>query len=351
MSPRLRWGLIGASDIAATRVLPKIRERGDTVNAIQSGTLERGRSFANTAGIEHVVTDVGDLVERDDIDAVYISSANHHHHRQAIAAAEAGKHVLCEKPIALSIADAERMLRVADDNDVVLAVNHHLPGADTHTEIRRLVRAGAIGRLLAVRLAHAVMLPERLRGWRVNAPEGGGVVMDITCHDASVLDPLLAEHPHAAAGLAVRQGSWAQEAAQTDVLVPDAVMATLSYKSGVLVQLHDAFTISYGETRLEVFGEEGTITGLGVMTQDPSGSVWLQSEAGTREIDIPDRADLYMVGLDSFAAAIDGTGEPSVTGEAGVRALSVALAVHTSLASGETVTLSERSASHTVRGT
>lgn len=336
----VRWGIVGASDIAATRVIPKMRERGDKVIAVQSGTREWGDNFARTAGIETVVADISAMLERTDIDAVYISSANTKHRSQAIAAAQAGKHVLCEKPLALSLADATEMIREAEDHDVVLAVNHHLPGAATHRMLRRLVKDGAIGRTLGVRISHAVLLPERLRGWRVTNADGGGVVMDITSHDASVLDALLKEHPTTASGLAIRQATWS-DGSNAEEPVPDAVMATLGYESGVLAQLHDAFTIPHSPTRLEILGDEGTLTGIDVMTQDPIGSVWLNTGGGQREIDVGKRTDLYTVVLDSFVAAIDGTGDPSVTAAAGVRALAVAMAVQASLTKGEAVTLPE----------
>ncbi len=331
-----RWALIGASDIAATRMIPAIRARGDVVVAVQSSTTAWANSFAQKFDIRNAVTSVSEICDRDDVDAVYISSANAKHHAQAVAAAKSGTHVLCEKPLALSVSNAVEMVRVARESGVILAVNHHLPGADTHRAMQRLVRDGAVGRPLAVRVSHAVLLPERLRSWRVDDAEGGGVVMDITTHDASVLDALLGAHPVEVSGLAVQQADWAGSGS-SDISVPDSVMATLRYESGVLAQIHDAFTVPYSPTRLEVLGDEATLTALDVMTQDPIGSVWLQSGKEHREIDVGERSDLYSIILNSFVEAVDGTGEPSVSGEAGIRSLAVALAVQSSVSSGQSV--------------
>src|SRR5207344_2976655 len=111
-------------------------------------------------------------------------------------ASAAGKHVLCEKPLALSVDDGRAMLAACERAGVILATNHHLPGSGIHRTIRRLVADGAVGRVLAV------MLPERLQGgWRLGSRAGGGVAMDITCHDAAILNPLLGALPADAVAL------------------------------------------------------------------------------------------------------------------------------------------------------
>jgi 1,5-anhydro-D-fructose reductase (1,5-anhydro-D-mannitol-forming) len=326
----LRWGLVGASDIAATRMIPAMRRVGHAVSAVLSSSPDRAAAYATANAIPHATTDLTALLARDDVDAVYISTVNPLHAPQALAAAAAGKHVLCEKPIALTLPDAWSLVDACDKAGVVLAVNHHLPGAATHREIRRLVAAGAVGRPLAVRVFHAVHLPERLRGWRLTDPDaGGGVILDVTCHDASVINALLGR-PVETTAVAVRQGPWTPAA-------EDAVMTALRYEDDVLVQLHDAFTVAYAGTGLEVHGTEGSIVATDVMTQDPVGSVLLRDRSGVREIDIGERPDLYDVILRAFAAAVHDGGEPTVTGVQGVHALSVALAVGEAARSARTV--------------
>lgn len=142
----LSWGLIGASDIAETRMLDAMRRVGDGVAAVYSASADRANAFANRNDIEAAVTDVDQLLSRTDIDAVYISSKNDQHLAQAAMAAAAGKHILCEKPLTTSLPDARGMVMAARDAGVVLAVNHHLPAAGTHRKIRELVQAGAIGK-------------------------------------------------------------------------------------------------------------------------------------------------------------------------------------------------------------
>ena len=152
----LRWGLIGASDIAATRMIPAMRRLGHQVTGISSRTEEHAAQYAHQHQIPFATSEIDQLVARDDVDAVYISSINRLHHRHTLSAAAAGKHVLCEKPVAMNLTDAWSMVRACEAAGVVFGVNHHLPCADTHRAIRRLVADGAVGQPLGVRVFHEI---------------------------------------------------------------------------------------------------------------------------------------------------------------------------------------------------
>jgi 1,5-anhydro-D-fructose reductase (1,5-anhydro-D-mannitol-forming) len=329
----LRWGLIGASDIASTRMIPAMRRLDQEPVAVLSSSSERAQAYAEANNIGAACTQLDALLDRQDIDAVYISTTNELHFEQALAASVAGKHVLCEKPLALSRLDAWEMVRACERAGVVLATNHHLPAAGTHRAIRQMVADGAIGEPLAVRVFHAVQLPDRLRGWRLSAPErGAGVILDITCHDAAAVRAILERAPLEATAIAARQGPWQSS-------VEDAVVTGLRFEGDVLVQTHDAFTVGYAATGLEVHGSEGSLVGSDVMTQDPIGSILLRDQRGERDIPASDRRDLYEVTLDAFATAVRGDGRPIVDGVDGARAVAVALAVKEAAETGSTVAI------------
>jgi 1,5-anhydro-D-fructose reductase (1,5-anhydro-D-mannitol-forming) len=296
----LRWGLAGASDIAETRMLPALARCGHSVQALHSSSRAHAEKYAARNGIELVFDDLEALLASDAIDAVYISSLNDRHLEQARAAAAAGKHVLCEKPIAPSMAAGRAMIQACHDGGVVLAVNHHLPAAGTHRKIRELVRGGAIGRPLAVNVRHATLLPGRLRGWRLGDMPGAGVVMDLSCHDASVVNPLLGTAALQTSAITVRQGAW-------DAASEDASMAVVRYENEVLVHLHDSFTSPRTPTYLEVHGDAGSIHAHGVMTPEPDGTVVLSNRTGDREITVQDRRHTYDITLEAFSAAVAGT--------------------------------------------
>ena len=315
------WGLIGASTIAAEHMIGAIRaQAGHAVVAVASSSAERGRAYADRHGIAAAYGSVDALLADPAVRSVYISTTNELHRDQVIAAAAAGKHVLCEKPLALNLDDALAMVHACRDAGVVMATNHHLRNAATHRKIRDLVREGAIGKPLFARVFHAVHLPPHLQGWRLDKPQaGGGVILDITVHDADTLRFILGAEPVEAVGMS-------QSAAMAREGLEDGVMAVLRFDNGVLAQLHDAFTVKHAGTGIEIHGEQGSIVGRNVMTQQPVGEVVLRDSAGEQIVHV-EHENLYVRGVAAFCAAIRGEGAPAATAEDGVRSLATALAV------------------------
>ena len=277
MSARLRWGLIGASTIAAQHMIGAIRANGGDVVAVMSASAERAKAFAAKHDIRRSTTELAALVGGDDIDAVYISTTNELHRDQALAAADAGKHVLCEKPLALTLADARAIVHACRARGVTLGTNHHLRNAATHRAMREAILSGRIGRPLFARVFHAVYLPPHLQGWRIDKPEaGGGVVLDITVHDADTLRFVLDSEPVAVSAMTSR-GGMAHEGLE------DGVMGVVRFANGALAQFHDAFTTRYATTGFEVHGDEGSLIGRDCMTQAPKGEVRAADREGRGE--------------------------------------------------------------------
>jgi 1,5-anhydro-D-fructose reductase (1,5-anhydro-D-mannitol-forming) len=315
-----RWGLIGASTIAHEWAIDAIRATGGDVVSVMSTNAERGGKYAAEHKIAKSVTGLDALVGDPDVDAVYISTTNELHCEQAIAAARAGKHILCEKPLAITLSDAHAMVRAARDAGVVMGTNHHLRNAASHRAMRDAIAAGRIGTPLSARVFHAVYLPPHLQGWRLDRPDaGGGVILDITVHDADTLRFVLGDDPVEAIAFSQRGGMGREG-------LEDAVMGVLRFKSGLIAQFHDGFTTKYAETGFEVHGTEGSLVGRNVMTQRPVGSVVLRNADGERELNL-DQRNLYEVALEKFHSAIAGEGQPSATGEDGVWSLATGLAV------------------------
>lgn len=325
-----RWGLIGASTIAREWVIGAIRANGGEIVSVMSTSAERGAAYAREQGIAKAVTDLDALVSDADIDAVYISTTNELHREQAIAAARAGKHVLCEKPLALTLDDAIAMRDAAREAGVVLATNHHLRNAASHRAMRDAIAAGKIGKPLAARVFHAVYLPEHLQGWRLTSPDaGGGVILDITVHDVDTLRFVLGENP-------VETVAFSQAGGMSGSGLEDGVMGVLRFESGLIAQFHDAFTAKYAQTGFEVHGTEGSLIARNVMTQRPVGEVVLRNSEGETTLHL-DEVNLYERALASFYDAIAGKGTPSATGEDGIWSLASGLAVVEAARTGKAV--------------
>jgi 1,5-anhydro-D-fructose reductase (1,5-anhydro-D-mannitol-forming) len=305
MTKTIGWALVGASTIADEWMVDAIRgQRDGIVRAVVSASAERAKQFAGKHAIELASTTLESVLADPAIDAVYISSTNEKHLPQVLAAA-----------------------------GVVLAINHHLRCAATHRRMRELIRDGQIGTPLYARVFHAVSLPPHLRGWRIDRKEaGGGVVLDISVHDADTLRFVLDAEPVEVMAMTASSGM-----AQTGLA--DGVMGIIRFDNGVLAQIHDAFTVPYAPTGLEVHGSTGSVIARDVMTQRAAGEIELRSELGVQAIAV-DHRNLYVTAVEQFHRAVLAGEAPAATGEDGFRSLAAALALQQSAERGERVTVS-----------
>jgi 1,5-anhydro-D-fructose reductase (1,5-anhydro-D-mannitol-forming) len=314
------WGLIGASTIAAEHMIAALRSypEGD-VRWVVSGHSTHAEAYAAKHNISHSTTNLEAMLSDRSIDAVYISSTNEKHLPQALAAIAAGKHVLCEKPLAMEVADAAKMVAAAKTKGVVFGTNHHLRNAGSHIAIRDLIMSGKVGRVLSMRVHHAVHLPPHLQGWRINdAAAGGGVIPDITVHDADTVRFHLGEDPIEVTAISAISGMGAG--------VEDSVMSVWAMPSGAQVFAHESFTHAFAGSGLEIHGTEGSIFARNVMTQRPVGEIELVTKAGRQAINYSTHS-LYGESVRRFVDAIEGRGTPAATGEDGIKSLAIALAV------------------------
>jgi 1,5-anhydro-D-fructose reductase (1,5-anhydro-D-mannitol-forming) len=305
------------------------RAEGGEVSWLVSGKEVHCRDYAARHGIMQAGTDLAEMLADPAIDAVYISSTNEKHKGQALAAIAAGKHVICEKPLAMTVADAREMVAAAQARGVVFATNHHLRNAGSHMAIRELVASDRIGKVLSMRVHHAVFLPPHLQGWRIDdAAAGGGVIPDITVHDADTVRFHLGEDPAEVVAMATASGMGKG--------VEDSVMSVWSMPSGTQVMAHESFTHGFAGTGIEIHGTEGSIIARGVMTQQPVGEIELVTKAGREKISFSAH-NLYAQAVKRFVQAVEGHGTPAADGWDGVKSLAVALAVRDAAQAGRRV--------------
>jgi len=325
----LRWGLIGASDIAAGSIIPAIRSQpASSVVAVYSRSAARGADYAGRHGIGRHHDDLGALLAQD-VDAVYVSSTNDLHHSQVVAAAQAGKHVLCEKPLSMDHATGAAMVLACQEAGVVLATNHGRRHDPAVRAVRDLLSSGRLGTPLAARTANGTSLPERLRGWRLTDPgAGGGVVLDLVVHEADTLRFVLGDEPTAV------HATTATHRLATGGL-EDSVMGVLHMAGGLLASFFCSFATPYGPTGLEVTGTEGAVT-----TRRGTGGapgLVLEHAGGVEDVVLPAAGPVGEATVAAFEAAVRGEGPPTATGQDGLRSLDVALATLESARGGRRV--------------
>jgi 1,5-anhydro-D-fructose reductase (1,5-anhydro-D-mannitol-forming) len=332
----LNWGLVGASSFASEVMIDAFRAvDGGQVSSVLSASSERGAQFARAHGIPRSDETLERLLDDPDLDAVYVSTTNDLHVDQVVAAARAGTHVLCEKPMATTRADALRMRDACRDAGVVLGVNHQMRCQDTVRAMRRLLDDGAIGDVVGVRSAWVSSLVEHRRTWRTNRPEAGaGVVLDLTVHDVDTLRYLLADEISAVSAMTSTYGV-------TEGAIEDTVMGTMRTARGTLISFHDAFTSSHAPTALEVYGTSGSLLGRGIYGATPTGDVFLRRDGTEELVPVDGRRNPYLRVVEAFTEAVRGTGRLAATDEDGIASLTVALAVLEAARSGCSVRVEE----------
>ncbi len=328
---KIGWGVIGASNIAHEHMIPAIRAQEDSeVVAVTSGSRERGQAYAAENGIPRFHDTLDALLADSAVDAVFIGTINDRHRDQTLQSAAAGKHVLCEKPLALTLEDARSMVDACAAAGVVMGTNHHIRNAATVRALHDAIQAGRIGRPLAARVVQAGFLRPFLHTWRVNNPTaGGGVELDIGVHCADTLRFLLDDELEEVAAFSQSTGLATEGLA-------DHAMALVRMASGLIADLHMGHNMKYSGTSLEVHGTEGSLFARDVLTQLPVGEVILRTAEGEEKL-VCGHEPPYQRAVRKFNDAVKGGDGPAASGEDGVRSLAVALAILESAATGRRV--------------
>lgn len=252
---KLRWGLIGCGDIARKRVAPALRdlECCDLV-AVARRRADLAQAFASDFGARKHYASWRELLSDSEVDAVYLATPVHLHAEQAIAAAEAGKHVLCEKPLAMNVAECDRMVAAAKANRVKLGVAFYRHFYPIITRAKELIRSGEIGAPVIVQInAFECFNPaaDHPRAWLLKKEEsGGGPMFDFGCHRIEVLTNLLGPINEVTAQLS--NVSFARE-------VEDTAAALFRFASGACGVLTVTHAAAEAQDTLNVFGTLGSI--------------------------------------------------------------------------------------------
>ncbi|HEY2916125.1 MAG TPA: Gfo/Idh/MocA family oxidoreductase [Candidatus Limnocylindrales bacterium] len=304
---RLRWGILSTADIARRKVIPGMRRgRRSEVVAIASRDEPTARRVAAELGIPRAHGSYEALLADPAVEAVYIPLPNHLHAEWTIAAAAAGKHVLCEKPVALTAVEAERMIAACERAGVLLMeafMYRHHPSWRATVD---LVRNGAIGRLRAVDTWFSYYNddPANIRNI---AAAGGGALYDIGCYAINVARLLFESEPVRVQASIERDAATGVDTLTTAILAFDAGVATF----GVSTRMEP-------DQRVSIYGSEGRIAVEIPFNIPPDRPTHISLTKGGDPPVAPaterlsfDVADPYGAEADAFAAAVlDGTPLP-----------------------------------------
>lgn len=192
----LRIGLLGASRIAVPAVIAPAAARADVeVRAVAARDPERARAYAAEHGIPHVAPDYMNLIAREDVDLVYVGLPPAGHAAWTLAALQAGKPVLCEKPFARNAAEAADMVEAARRTGLPLIEAFHYRFHAIIGRALEVVRSGALGRIERARAEFQVPIARDIDDLRWRADQGGGALMDLGCYPLHLLRTLIGEEP------------------------------------------------------------------------------------------------------------------------------------------------------------
>jgi predicted dehydrogenase len=313
----VRLGLLAASRIATSAVVaPASDVDGVDLAAVAARDLDRARSAADEWGIADAYGSYAELIAADDIDAVYIGTPAALHREWAIAAIEAGKHVLCEKPFASNADDARRIADAASDSDVVVMEAFHWRYHPYADQIRGVLDSGALGRI--DRIEAVFDIPDGRIGRddiRWNLPIGGGATMDLGCYPIQWVRFAAAAEPDVVSAIADCPVEG----------VDGSLTAELRWPSGVTGSVGSSMIAAGDEVvaYLKVAGEQGTMMATNPLAPQNGGALLtVETEDGTETSEV-DRSATYFHQLVAFRDAIvDGIAFPT-TADDGVRNMEI----------------------------
>ncbi len=298
MTRRIRWGVLGAANIALKKVIPGMKTcTRSEVAGIASRDGARAREAARELGIPKAYGAYEEMLADPEIDAVYIPLPNHMHVPWSIRAAEAGKHVLCEKPISLRAAECRDLIAVRDRTGVKIGEAFMVAVHPQWQRVREIVRSDGIGRLRSIIGAFSYYNadPRNIR----NIPEyGGGGVMDIGCYPIFISRWILGEEPATVAATIERDPQMG-----TDRLAS----ALLEFPSAFSIFTCGTQLVSY--QRMHFLGTKGRVEVEIPFNAPPDRPCRILLDDRVEEFPI---CDQYGLQADAFARAIQEGGEVPV---------------------------------------
>jgi 1,5-anhydro-D-fructose reductase (1,5-anhydro-D-mannitol-forming) len=326
----IRWGVVGTGRVNRLMV-PAIKGARDSqVVAVFSRDKSRAAAFAAEHGIERAYDSLDDLIRDPKIDAVYIASPNALHAPQTIRAAEAGKHVLCEKPMAPTLAECHRMIEACERYGVKLGIGFQYRQYPAKRKAREVVASGGLGRVLFADIK-VEFTDRRLPSWYSEpGMAGGGITCLAGVHRIDLLRFIL--------GSEVEEVSAFVGTHTPNCPYEEAVVGILRFANGAHGTLHFGLNIPHGTNRVEVHGMSGSLFGD---TNSPwwgsySPELVVRSDTVTVRYEFP-QSDAYRDEIEDFNRCLEGGGQPLATGLDGLRAVEISLALFESGKKGRAV--------------
>lgn len=346
----LKWGVIGCGGIADRRTIPEGFMRSPLADlvAVQDVDGDRARAVGEKYGVAKVYHRDADLVADPSVEAVYIASPNHLHRDHTLLAAGAGKHVLCEKPLAPTVAAAEEMVDACRAAGVTLGMNFMMRFHACHRKIRAMIAEGEMGTPVLAKAELTCWYPPIPDAFRQDPEKGGGgALADMGNHCIDLLEFLLGQRVKRVSGFL---GRLVQ-----DYPVEDTAAVLLEFDDGTVGMVNALFNVpdAAAKNMLVVYGSRGSALTFGTIGQDSGGQIHAVVEreakvydagqsrdaAAAEEVIVPEPVNIYQALVDGFSKAIEEGTQPPVTAEDGLWSQKVLEACYRAAVTGQTIAL------------
>jgi predicted dehydrogenase len=344
MSRKLKWGVIGSGGIAKRRTIPEgiAGARNAELSVVFDIDQQVNAEVAKESGAEQA-TSINELLDTD-IDAVYVATPAHVHAEQIQAGAEAGKHVLCEKPLGMTITEAEDMIELCRQKGVKLGCAFMMRFVAQHQKALRLINDGKLGRPVYARAQLSCWYPPIDGAWRQDpATGGGGSLIDMGGHCIDLLEMFF--------GRIARVSCFINNIVH-DYKSEDSATAMLFFENGALATVDTFFCIPDNSSKnvLELYGSKGSILAEGTIGQGPAGRMVAFLEQDGKDYDAqqartaaqamtidPEPVNAYQAEIEEFSRAIIDDREPVISGELGLRSQKIITACYESARFGKVI--------------
>ncbi|EFH82207.1 aldo/keto reductase [Ktedonobacter racemifer] len=312
MSSKLAWGILGTGRIAGVFAKGLANSETGTLVAVGSRSQEAADAFGAQWSVERCYGSYEELLADEQVQAVYIATPHPQHAQWAIRAAEAGKHILCEKPIALNHAEAMAIVEAAQRHQVFLMEAFMYRCHPQTQMLRELLQAGTIGDIRVIQATFSFNAGFNPESRLYNNALGGGGILDVGCYSVSMARMI--------AGIA--NGKDFVEPTQVSAVgqvgstgVDEYTVASLSFPGGVLAQLFTGIQVN-GDNNVRIFGSKGSITIQSPWLPERGQAYLLVEKNGQSEkIDVESEVDLYGNEADTVATYLEQLQAPAMSWE------------------------------------
>lgn len=336
MSKTIRWGVLGNANIARVCVIPAIQKsRNGRVKALATRTPDKAAEVIKKNHIEQVYGRYEEILDDPEIDAVYIPLPNHLHKPWALRSLEAGKHVLCEKPLACNAKEAEEMANKAVDSGLLLMEAFMYRFHPRSQRIRQMAADGKLGILRLIRTAFCFQFPDKLLesgdAYRLKPEMGGGALLDVGCYGVSVARWILNQEPIRVQAQANYHEQGVDLQFVGSMQFPDESMATL-----------EASFISALQQTYTVVGSKGAIDlphDAFVPWEKDAIYTFRKGDQESGKVEVTPGTDEYQLMVEHFSDAISGQSNLAYSPEDSISNMRVLDALAKAAKTGKTIYL------------